>query len=70
MSVGFAKVKVGLVCSEMKTLFEFILVEPVCANAVDGAGAGEGEGLGTGPEGLLFTGEAVDLHTDGCPEQV
>lgn len=63
--VGLEKVKVGLVCREMKTLLELILAEPTCESADDpeGEGGGEGEGVGGGAG-------AVDLQTDGCPEQV
>lgn len=69
ISVGLLKVKVGLVCRVMKTLFELMLVVPTWARAADAVdwllslvvlgvvGAGVGVGV------------AVDLQTDGCPEQ-
>lgn len=46
-------------------MFEFILAEPTCVKAVEPTEAGEGEGVGVGVGGM----GAVDLQTEGCPEQ-
>ena len=68
ISVGFANVKVWLVLRVMKTLLELMLVVPSWVRAaLAGVGAGVGVGVGTG---VGAGAGAVDLHTDGCPEQV
>lgn len=68
ISVGFAKVKVWLVLRVMNTLLELMLVVPSWARAaLAGVGAGVGVGVGTG---VGVGAGAVDLQTDGCPEQV
>ena len=66
ISVGFAKVKVWLVLRVMNTLLELMLVVPSWARAAL-AGVGVGVGVGTG---VGAGAGAVDLQTDGCPEQV
>lgn len=57
ISVGLLNVKVGFVCREMKTLFEFMLAEPTCDSAAEGEG--EGGGLGEGLGG--FVGEGLGV---------
>lgn len=49
----------------MKTLFEFMLVEPTCERAEVVVCVGVGVGVGV-DEGV----GVLKLHTDGCPEHV
>lgn len=67
ISVGFAKVKVGLVCKVMKTLLELILVDPTWTSGAAPTGATGVEGT-EGVEGVTGAG-VLDLQTEGCPLQ-
>ena len=71
--VGLLKVKVGLVCRVMKTLLELMLALPTWTRGAAPAGAvgvlgveGVEGAEGVGTEGV----GAVDVQTEGCPEQV
>lgn len=70
ISVGLLKVKVGFVCRVMKTLLELILADPTWTRGAAPAGAVGVEGPGVGGVGVgVGVGGAVDLQTEGCPEQ-
>lgn len=70
ISVGLLKVKVGFVWRVMKTLFEFMLAEPIWTSPAAGEGVGAGgEGLDVfvgdggfvGPGGLGVVGEGLGV---------
>jgi len=64
ISVGLAKVNVGLVFKVIKTLFELILAFPTWTN---GSGLEAGGAAGVGLLGVTGGTGTVDLQTDGCP---
>ena len=68
ISVGFAKVKVGLVCRVMKTLLELMLVDPTWTSAAAPTGAMGVEGV-EGVEGVTGVTGVLDLQIEGCPLQ-